>query len=94
MREQDLAMAEMPAPTTVEMPTQEPMMEKTSEYRPSNQETLREYEIRIKFLHRGCIVSVGCKEIAFEDNITAINAVNAYVKNPYEQQKVWRKILD
>ena len=76
-------------------------MTSNKEYKPTheelihiNKEALREYEIRIKFLNRGCIVSVGCKEVAFEDNIEAINAVSAYVKNPWEQQQVWRKILD
>lgn len=86
MQAEDLLMAEMPAP--------EPGIQKTSEYRPSNQETLREYEIRIKFLNRGCIVSVGCKEIAFEDCTNAMAAINAYVNNPWEEQKKWRKILD
>ena len=86
MQEQNLPMAEMP--------TQEPMMEKTSEYRPSNQEALREYEISIRFLSRGCIVIVGCKEIAFEDPDYAMAQINAYVSNPWEEQKKWRKILD
>ena len=72
----------------------EPEVEKISEYRPSNQEALREYEIRIRFLHKGCIVSVGCKEIAFEEVSGAMAAINAYVKNPWEQQKISRKILD
>jgi hypothetical protein len=84
--EQDMAMAEMPEPT----------MEKCTEkeWRPSNQEALREWEIRIKFLNRGCIVSVGCKDIAFEDYTNAMAAINAYVNNPWEEQKKWRKILD
>ena len=86
MQEQNLPMAEMP--------TQEPMMEKTSEYRPLNQEALREYEISIRFLSRGCIVRVGCKEIAFEDPDYAMAQINAYVSNPWEEQKKWRKILD
>lgn len=64
------------------------------EYRPSNQEALREHEIRIRFLHRGCIVSVGCKEIAFEDCTYAAEAISAYVANPWEEQQKWRKILD
>jgi len=84
MQEQDLAMAEMP----------EPEMQKTSEYRPSNQEALREYEINIRFLSRGCVVRVGCKEIAFEDPTYAMAQINAYVNNPWEEQKKWRKILD
>lgn len=85
MQEQNLPMAEMP---------QEPEMQKTSEYRPSNQEALREYEINIRFLSRGCVVRVGCKEIAFEDHTYAMAQINAYVNNPWEEQKKWRKILD
>jgi hypothetical protein len=65
----------------------------TTDYRPSNKEALREYEIRIRFLGRGCIVSVGCQEIAFESVETAMQELNEYVKNPYETQKKWRKIL-
>ena len=83
---QDMPMAAMPTP--------EPMMEKVSEYRPKTQEALREYEIRIKFLHRGCLVSVGCKDIAFEDPKDAMEAINTYVAAPWEEQKKWRKILD
>lgn len=73
----------------------EPMVNscETEKYKPTNQEALREYDIRIRFLHRGCIVSVGCKEIAFEDHIKAMEAVNAYVANPWEEQQKWRKIL-
>ena len=64
------------------------------EYKPSNKEALRNFEIRIRFLDRGCIVSVGCKEIAFENYIEAMAALNAYVANPWEEQQKWRKILD
>jgi len=86
--EQDMAMAGMPDPTV------RPTVEQVSEYKPSNKETLRDFEIRIRFLHRGCIVSVGCKEIAFENYIEAMAALNAYVANPWEEQQKWRKILD
>ena len=84
---QELAMAEV----------QEPQIEKVSEpkeWRPSNAEVLREFEIRIKFLNRGCVVSVGCKDIAFEKIEDAMSALQTYVAWPYEQQKAWRKILD
>jgi hypothetical protein len=63
------------------------------EYKPSNKELLREHEIRIRFLSRGCIVQIGCKEIAFESVESAMQELNEYVKNPYETQKKWRKIL-
>ena len=44
----------------------EPVPDPKEEYRPSNQEALKEYEIRLQFLNRGCIVHVGCKSIDFE----------------------------
>jgi hypothetical protein len=66
----------------------------TKEYRPSNNEALRDHEIRIRFLSRGCVVSVGCKEIAFESVEKAMEELNNYVANPWEQQQTWRKILD
>ena len=75
-----------------EMP--EPEMGQPKEWRPSNKEALREYEIGIKFLNRGCIVSVGCKEIAFEDPTYAMAQINAYVSNPWEERKKWLEILD
>lgn len=73
-----------------------PPVEQTQkeEYRPSNKEALREYEINIRFLSRGCVVRVGCKEIAFEDYTNAMAAINAYVANPWAEQQKWRKILD
>lgn len=72
----------------------EPEMEQPKEWRPSHGEVLREFEINIRFLHRGCIVSVGCKKLAFGDHIAAMEAINAYVANPWEEQQKWRKILD
>jgi hypothetical protein len=68
---------------------------KCGEYRPSKQEALKRYEINIKFLDRGCIVKVGCKEIAFEDVNKAVTLLNEYVtNNTYEIQKKWIKLLD
>lgn len=64
------------------------------EYRPSNSEALRDYEIIIKFVNRGCIVSVGCKSIAFESVLSAMKEINEYVNNPYENQNKWRALLD
>lgn len=70
-----------------------PMSEPKEDYRPSNQESLREYELRIQFLNRGCIVHVGCKSIAFETVESAMAEVNEYVNNPFDSQVKWRKIL-
>jgi thiol-disulfide isomerase/thioredoxin len=58
------------------------------------EQALQEYEIRLQFLSRGCIVHVGCKAIAFETVESAMKEVNEYVKNTYETQKKWRKLLD
>ena len=66
----------------------------TNEYSPSSKEALREYEIRIRFLSRGCIIQVGCKEIAFESTETAMKELNEYVRAPYETQKKWRSLLN
>ena len=81
-----------------ELRVPEPEMDRpvntVEEYRPSNKDVLRDYELNIRFLNRGCIVRVGCKEIAFEDHTNAMAAINAYVANPWEEQKKWRKILD
>jgi hypothetical protein len=73
---------------------EEPTMEKMEEeYRPTKAELLRDHEIIIRFLNRGCIVRVGCKEIAFTDSTEAMAEINKYVNDPYEAQKEWRKIL-
>jgi hypothetical protein len=66
----------------------------TEDRRPSRNEALQLYDIRIKFLSRGCIVSVGCKEIAFQDLSDAIHEINKYFTCPYETQQEWHKILD
>jgi hypothetical protein len=85
-------------PTVESMPEREaPMTESVGkEYRPSNLQALREFEISIRFLDRGCIVRVGCKEIAFDDITKAMAEINDYVLggNTYEAQKKWRKLLD
>lgn len=66
---------------------------KMSDYRPSNQECLREYEVSLRFLSRGCIIRVGCKEIAFESAEEAMKELNEYVSNTYDTQQKWRKLL-
>jgi hypothetical protein len=77
-------------------PQQEPIMDRmeAKEYTPSKTEALKEYEISIRFLNRGCMVRVGCKEIAFSDNEEAITELNSYFNKPFETQQRWRKILD
>jgi hypothetical protein len=77
------------------MPEMEEKMPELEERRPSKQEALKEFQITIRFLSRGCIVQVGCKEIPFEDVSRAMAELNAYVTgDTYEIQKKWRKLLD
>ena len=64
------------------------------EYMPKNSEILKEYEIRIQFLSRGCVIHVGCKSIAFESVENAMKELNEYVNNTWEVQKKWSKLLD
>jgi hypothetical protein len=67
---------------------------KMKEYKPKKQEILREYEIGIRFLSVGCVVSVGCKQIPFRSVKEAMEEVNKYVENPYEENKKWNSIFD
>lgn len=66
----------------------------SKEYIPNKQQILREYEVRIRFLSVGCIISVGCKEIPFTNVGEAMEELNKYVSNPYEEQKRWNKIFE
>lgn len=64
------------------------------EYIPSRVSMLREFEINIQFLSRGCIVRVGCKSIPFESVELALTHLNRYVNDPYTTRKEWEKVLD
>jgi hypothetical protein len=64
------------------------------EYKPKKQEVLSEYELKIRFLSVGCVVSVGCKDIPFRSVKEAMEEVNKYIENPYEESKRWRKLFD
>lgn len=64
------------------------------EYRPSKQQCLREYELRIRFLSIGCVVEVGCQSIPFENVEVALKEINNYFNKPYETQQKWRAIFD
>ncbi len=56
----------------------------------TDQQILKEHEIRIQFLDFGCIVNVGCKSIAFDDPYKAIEEVKAYILNPKQVAPKWR----
>ena len=66
----------------------------SKEYIPNKQQILREYEVRLRFLSVGCVISVGCKEIPFTNVGDAMEELNKYVSNPYEETKRWNKIFD
>lgn len=79
-------------PTTPIAPEETVCMKE--EYKPRKQELLREYEIRLRFLSVGCVVGVGCKEIPFRNVTEAMEEINKYISDPYEQGKRWRAIFD
>ena len=64
------------------------------EYKISDQEILREYEITLRFLSRGMVIRVGCKEIAFSDVKEGLEELNKYLTNPNQEQTKWRKLLN
>lgn len=64
------------------------------EYIPSRVSLLKDYEIRIQFMSRGCVVYVGCKSIPFESVELAMTHLNKYVNYPYETRKEWENVLD
>lgn len=64
------------------------------ERKPSAQRALREYEVNLRFLSKGMIIRVGCKEIAFSDNKEGIEALNKYLESPQEEQDRWYKLLN
>ena len=67
----------------------EPTMSQEVEYKPSRMEALRDYQVGIKFLSIGCVISVGCKEIPFTTIKEGMKALNDYVINPVETRKIW-----
>jgi hypothetical protein len=77
-------------PVGLEEPCQ---VEKCSneQWQPSRQECLRDWEVKIKFLTLGCVISVGCKEIPFTTIKEGMEALNQYVAKPYETRQIWEK---
>lgn len=69
-----------------ELTIQEPV-----EWKPSRMEALRDFEIGIKFLSIGCIISVGCKEVPFTTIKEGMKALNDYILNPVETRKIWEE---
>jgi hypothetical protein len=70
----------------------EPVPEPMCNIKPfTKQQLLSDYEIRIRFPHKGCIVSVGCKEIAFSTTEEAMSAIQEYVESPEAVGGYWRE---
>ena len=63
-------------------------------FKPTKQEALRDYRIEIEFLSVGCVIRVGCKSVPFSTVKEGMEALNAYVENPYEERKRWEKIIE
>ena len=73
-------------------PVPEPTM--VEKYRPSKSEYLRRYPISIKFLDRGVMVTVGCKEIAYETVSSFMKSFEVYMGDPYKIQGEWEKFFN
>ncbi len=69
----------------------EPQCIQEKEYRMTDEQALRRYEITLRFLDRGMIVRVGCKEIAFSNSQEGIDALNKYISDPYNEQVRWEQ---
>jgi hypothetical protein len=61
---------------------------------PTRYELLMRHNISIEFLNRGCVVSVGCKKIAFSTIEDAMNSINKYVNNPKQEAEYWEGIFE
>lgn len=70
-------------------PVPEPMLTKPNSL--TSQQLLSEYEIRIRFLAKGCVVNVGCKELAFSSVEEAMSHVQNYVQDPKGVGDYWKK---
>jgi hypothetical protein len=55
---------------------------------------LRNYEINIRFLSLGCIVKIGCKDVAFSSIEEAMQEVNAYVADPRSIEEKYNRLFN
>lgn len=91
MREQELLLETMPEPMDERISNQPEQVEVP---RRTKQDLLREYEIRLSFLNKGCIVKIGCKSIAFETNEKAVKEITRYVNDPIKVYDEWMKVFN
>lgn len=83
-----------PTPIDDMRPSPEPisdMVGTEKEYKRPVTDMLREHNIEIRFLSIGCVIRVGCKEIAFTDRDTAMVELMDYVRDPHTAKKKWNK---
>lgn len=73
---------------------QEPMGELTTMESETRNQALQKWEINIRFLSVGCVISVGCKTIGFGDVDEAMRELTNYVSNPLEEREKWNKIFN
>jgi len=60
----------------------------------SRNETLKNWEINIKFFNVGCVVNVGCQSFAFESVDKMMTELKFYVENPDEARVKYLKIRE
>ena len=70
------------------------LSDEAKEYIRPRMDYLREFEISIRFLSLGCLVIVGCKEIAFTSIDEAMKEINAYVTNPKASTDRFNKLFN
>ena len=71
-----------------------PVMDVPKEYIRPRMDYLRDYEIGIRFLSLGCIVKIGCKDVAFSSIEEAMQEVNAYVADPRSIEEKYNKLFN
>lgn len=96
MNEREAVLQEtMPEPTDERIVGyEEDLAEAIPKLRQTKQDLLREYEIKLSFLNKGCIVKIGCKSIAFETNEKAMKEITRYVNDPYKVYEEWMKVFN
>ena len=48
---------------------------------------LKDYEVGIRFLDKGCLVNVGCKSLAFNTTEEMLEELKAYINSPSDTTK-------
>jgi hypothetical protein len=66
--------------------------EGVKDYKEPRMETLRNWEVTIKVLTVGCIISVGCKAIAFTSLDEGLKELQEYFKDPSAARAKWSEI--